>query len=168
MDMVIYPPPTTPTTTVRRAPHNGRATSKSSSDIGQQTPRAHTPAHNLLPEADHYVHITHDDAEPQHGNKARNMVSKAWKYLTGNAVEDKEQQRSEIFKEGDCVVAYSLKDQMPVTATVRWTGMVRLSQEGQVPKAMLAGLETVSCLFILKFGNLLLIQSVQCSLFYQS
>ena len=146
MDMVIYPPLTT--TTGRRAPRNGRATNKSSSDTGQQTPREHTPAHKPSSETDQYVHITHNDAESQPGSKevskAKKIVVKAWNYLTGNAVEAIEQQRSDVFKEGDCVVAYSLKDQRPITATVCWTGMVKLSQECQVPEAMFAGLETVS------------------------
>ena len=150
MDMVIYPPITTTTTTGRRAPRNTRATSKPSSDSGQETPRVHTPAHKPSPQTDQYVHVTHNDAEPQQGSKegntAKKMVSRAWKYLTSHAVEAMEQQHSEVFKEGDCVVAYSLKDQRPITATVRWTGMVRLSQESQVPKAMFAGLETVSCM----------------------
>ena len=153
MDMVIYPPLNTTTTTAatgRRPPRNTRATSKPSSDTGQQTPREHTPAHKPSPETDHYVHIMHNDAEPQQGSKegntAKKIVVKAWKYLTSYAVEAMEQQHSEVFKEGDCVVAYSLKDQRPITATVRWTGMVRLSQESQVPKAMFAGLETVSCM----------------------
>ena len=158
MDMVIYPP-TTNTTTSRHAPHINRATSKPSSDTSQQTPHEHKTAHKPSPESDHYVHVMHDDAEPQQGSrevsKAKKMASKAWNYLTGNAVEEKEPvnavedkeqlQRSEVFKEGESVVAYSLKDQRPITATVRWTGMVRLSQEGHVPKAMFAGLETVSC-----------------------
>ena len=152
MDMVIYPPPSTSTTTTgRHAPRINRATSKPSSDTGQQTPRGHTPARKPLPETDHYVHVTHDDAEPhqvsKEFSKAKKMAHRAWNYLTGN----EEQQRSEIFKEGDCIVAYSLKDQKPITATVRWTGMVNLSQESQVPKAMFAGLETVSCVFILNF-----------------
>ena len=170
--MVIYPPPipiatTTTTTTSRRAPRNGRATTKPSSDTGQQTPREHIPAHKPSPETDYYVHLTRDDAEPHQGgtefSKAKKMASKAWNYLTGNALEDKELlQRSEIFKEGDCVVAYSLKDQKPITATVRWTGMVKLSQGSQVPKAMFAGLETVSCMLI----NLC-VKKVMCECYYQ-
>ena len=123
MDMVIYPP----TTTGQHTPHNSTVASKSSYDTSQQTPHVHKTAH-------------------QYSSSALNIVSKAWNYLTGNDVEYKEQQRSEIFKEGDCVIAYSLKDQRPITATVCWIGMVRLSQEGQVPKAMFAGLETVSCI----------------------
>ena len=143
--MVIYPPPIG-----RRTPRNSSATSKSSSDTGQQTPREHTPAHKPSSETDQYVHLRHNDAEPQQGSKevsrAKKMVAKAWNYLTGNAAEAIEQQHSEAFKEGDHVVAYSLMDQRPITATVRWTGMVKLSQEGSVPKAMFAGLETVSCI----------------------
>ena len=145
MDMVIYPPLTT--TTGRRAPHNSTATSKSSYDTGEQTPHVHKNAYqHPTSETNQYVRVAHD-VEPhqvsREGNKAiKKIASKAWKYLTG---EDKEQQHSEVFKEGDCVVAYSLKDQRPITATVRWTGMVRLSQVGHVPKAMFAGLETVSC-----------------------
>ena len=147
MDMVIYPPPTATTTTGRHAPRINRATSKPSSDTGQQTPREHKTTHKPSAETDHYVHITHNDTEPQQGStefsKAKKIVVKAWNYLTGNAVEAVEQQRSEVFNEGDCVVAYSLKDQRPITATVRWTGMVKLSQD-HLPKALFAGLETVS------------------------
>ena len=155
MDMVIYPPLTT--TTVRRAPRINKATIKPSSDTGQQKPHEHTPAHKPSSETDQYVHIKHYDAEPQKGStefsKAKKMASKAavkaWNYLTGSyAVEDMEQQCSEFFNEGDSVVAYSLKDQMPITATVRWTGMVKLSQGSEVPKAMFAGLETVSCMLM--------------------
>ena len=160
MDMVIYPPPsttttTTTTTTGQLAPRINRATSKPSSDTGQQTPHKHTPAHKPSPETDQYVHIMHNDAEPQQGSKevkkAKKMISRAWKYLTSYAEETMEQQPeqcSEIFKEGDYVVAYSLKDQRPITATVRWTGMVKLSQESQVHKAIFAGVETVSCMLI--------------------
>ena len=137
MDMVIYPPPLT-TTTGRPAPCNGRATSKPSYDTGQQTSREHTPTHKPSPQTDHGTEFS----------KAKKMTSKAWNYLTGNAFEDKEQQHSEIFKEGDCVVVHSLKDQRPITATVRWTGMVKLSQESLVPKAMFAGLEMVSCMLM--------------------
>ena len=139
-----------PTTTSQRAPHISRASSKPSSDTGQQTPREHKTTRKPSPESDQYVHITHNDTEPYLGSrelgKAKKIASKAWNYLTGNAVEDKEQQHSEVFKEGDCVVAYSLKDQRPITATVRWTGMVKLSQGSKVPKVMFAGLETVSCM----------------------
>ena len=176
MDMVVYPPLTTTTAAGRRAPRNVRATGKPSSDTGQQTPCKHTPAHKPSPETDQYIHITHD-ADPHHGSKevskAKKIVSKAWKYLTSSyvatvedteqkcsevvaTVEYTEQKCSEVFKEGDCVVAYSLKDQRPITATVRWTGMVRLSQESQVPKAMFAGLETVSCMLMnlcVKYDN---------------
>ena len=144
---------TTTAATGQHAPHNDRATSKPSSDTGQPTPHEHTPAYKPSPQTDQYVHITHNNAEPYLGSrelsKAKKMASKAWNYLTGNALEDKEQQRSEVFKEGDYVVAYSFKDQRPITATVRWTGMVKLSQDGHVPKAMLAGLEAVSCILII-------------------
>ena len=161
MDMVIYPPSpppttttntnttstTTTTTTVRRAPHFNKATSKPSSDSGQQTPHKHTPAHKPSPETDQYVpvHLRHNDNAEPHDTRAKKIVSRAWKYLA----QDKEQlQHSKFFKEGDRVVVYSLKDQRPITATVRWIGMVRMSQEGQVPKAMFAGLETVSCMLM--------------------
>ena len=150
MDMVLYPPLTTTTITGRRAPRKDSATSKPSSDTGQQTPHEHKTTHKPSPETDHYVHITHNDTEPQQGStefsKAKKMAQRAWNYLTGNAVEAMEQQCSEVFKKGDCVVAYSLKDQRPITATVRWTGMVKLSQGSKVPKVMFAGLETVSCM----------------------
>ena len=150
--MVVYPPLTTTTAAGRRAPRYVRATGKPSSDTGQETPCVHTPAHKPSPESDQYVHIIRD-ADPHHSSKevskAKKIVSKAWRYLTSSnvaTIEDTEQKYSEVFKEGDYVVAYSLKDQRPITATVRWTGMVRLSQESQVPKAMVAGLETVSCI----------------------
>ena len=143
MDMVVYPP----TTTTGR---HSTAAGKSSYDTGQQTPHVHkTARQHLSSETDQYVHI--DDTEPHQDSrevsKAKLMASKAWSYLT--RVEDREQQQhSEVFKEGDCVVVYSLKNQRPITAIVRWTGMVKLSQEGHVPKAMFAGLETVSCMLI--------------------
>ena len=159
MDMVIYPPSPPPTTTntttattsttttaVRRAPHFNKATSKPSSDSGQQTPHKHTPAHKPSPETDQYVHLRHNDNAEPHDTRAKKIVSRAWKYLA----QDKEQlQRREFFKEGDRVVVHSLKDQRPITATVRWIGMVRMSQEGQVPKAMFAGLETVSRIMLM-------------------
>ena len=150
MDMVIYPspPPPPPTTTGQCAPRNSKATSMPSSDSGQQTPREHTPAHKPSPETDRYAHVIHDDTEPHLASKelskAGKMAFKVWNYLNGN-VEVMEQQHSDVFKEGDGVVAYSLKDQRPITATVRWTGMVNLSQESHVPRVMFVGLETVSC-----------------------
>ena len=142
MDMVVYPPPTT-------TGRHSTATGKSSYDTGQQTPHVHKTAHHPSSETDQYVHI--DDTEPHQDSrevsKAKLMASKAWSYLT--RVEDREQQQhSAVFKEGDRVVVYSLKNQRPITAIVRWTGMVKLSQEGHVPKAMFAGLETVSCMLI--------------------
>ena len=147
MYMVVYPPPTTTTTTtVRHSPRINRATSKPSSDSGQDTTHDNKTAHKPLSVTDHYAHVSRGDINQ--GDKAKKMAQRAWNYLTGNTVEVMEQQHSEIFKEGDYVVAYSLKDQRPITAIVRWTGMVRLSQESQVPKAMFVGLETVSCMLM--------------------
>ena len=47
---------------------------------------------------------------------------------------------SKLFKEGDRVVTYSMKDQRPIFATVRWTGAVQLSEMLSV---IFAGLESV-------------------------
>ena len=47
---------------------------------------------------------------------------------------------SKLFKEGDRAVVYSMKDQRPIFATVRWTGAV---QQSGMPSVIFAGLESV-------------------------
>ena len=150
MDMVVYPPLPT-TATGRHAPHNSTSASKPSYGTGKQTSHVHKTAHqHPSSETGQYVQLPRGD-ESHRSNIYKMMASKAWKYIAG--IEDKEQQQqqqqhSEAFKEGDHVQVYSLKDQRPITATVCWTGMVKLSCEGHVPKVMFAGLETVSCVLI--------------------
>ena len=51
-----------------------------------------------------------------------------------------ENECSKLFKEGDRVVVYSMKDQRPIFATVRWTGAVRKTG---MPSVIYAGLESV-------------------------
>ena len=52
--------------------------------------------------------------------------------------------RSTLYKEGDRVVVYSMNDQRPITATVRWTGEIRISLRlSGSPSVIIVGLESV-------------------------
>ena len=47
------------------------------------------------------------------------------------------------FKCGDCVVLQSIKER-PITGTVRWVGLMRLSRDIGSPQVIAVGVETVS------------------------
>ena len=56
-----------------------------------------------------------------------------------------ENECSKLFKEGDRVVVYSMKDQRPIFATVRWTGAVRKTG---MPSVIYAGLECMTKIYV--------------------
>ena len=72
-------------------------------------------------------------------NSAFKMASKVFNYLKPEG----RSQRSILYKEGNRVVVYSMKDQRPITATVRWTGGVQMSKQSGLPSMIFAGLEPV-------------------------
>ena len=47
------------------------------------------------------------------------------------------------FKSGDRVVLQSIKER-PITGTVRWVGLMRISRDPSVPQVIAVGVETVS------------------------
>ena len=70
-----------------------------------------------------------------------NILTRAYKYVASavSSAGEREHQNQSLFKEGDRVVIHSFEDYRAITATVRWTGPVRVSKS-----VMFAGLETVS------------------------
>ena len=167
MDMVVYPPPTT---VGRRVPHGNTSNGKKSTGTkqsfgpGQSTEKhggQHKPLDNGKNSTGQNTTVGSNKSSRQGGivsnvgnmasNVASNVASKAWNLITGpTEVVEKDQQQNSTnkrYKEGDRVVIYSMKTQQPISAIVRWTGQVKFSKLSDQPSAMVAGLETVSCMF---------------------
>ena len=169
MGMVVYPPPTT---AVRRVPRGNTSNGKKSTGTkhtfvpGRSTEKhggQHKPFDDLAGKNSTGQNTTagSNKSSRQGGfvsnvgnmasNVASNVASKAWNLITGPAeIVEKDQQQyltSKMYKEGDRVVVYSMKTQQPISAIVRWTGQVKFSRLSDQPSAMVAGLETVSCMF---------------------
>ena len=87
---------------------------------------------------------SHDVSKSSHQSGASNVASIVKKFIVDKhkVLEDKHH-RSKLYKEGDRVVIYSMKDQRPITATVRWTGAVQMSKQSGLPSMIIAGLELV-------------------------
>ena len=77
-----------------------------------------------------------DNAAGKHSG----IASKVFNYLL---TPETKRECSKLYKEGDRVVVYSMKDQRPIFATVRWTGSVQLSRQSGLPSTIFAGLESV-------------------------
>ena len=80
----------------------------------------------------------HDDNTAEKSSRASKIASKVM--INFLKMPEMKNKCSKLFKEGDRVVVYSMKDQRPIFATVRWTGAVQLSEMLSV---IFAGLESV-------------------------
>ena len=88
------------------------------------TPRGHTSSGNS-----------------QRDDNAAGNLSNAIKMAFINYTKpEKKSECSKLYNEGDRVVVYSMKDQRPIFATVRSTGLV---QRSGMPSVIFAGLESV-------------------------
>ena len=133
--MVVYPPPTAG----RRVPH-GQNTGE---NRGQ-----HKPSDDSTGKHSSGQYITTGTSEFSYqAGIMSNVASKVWDFVVGSTEKDQQHYpTSKLYKLGERVVVYSMKTEQPIKATVRWTGQVRFSKESAMPTAMIAGLETVSCM----------------------
>ena len=127
MDMVVYT-----SSSSRRAPCDQSSLDQPSACAGSN----HSPVAGRR--------ASHDDSRSSRQSGASNVASKVKKFMVDKhkVLEDKHH-RSKLYKEGDRVVIYSMKDQRPITATVRWTGLVEMSKRSGLPSMIIAGLELV-------------------------
>ena len=131
MDMVIYTPGST-----GQQPSCGSTASGSSSSHSDQRivcDSSKSPVANRRAPRDSASSNTHP-------NSTFKMASKVFNYLKP---EGGKSQHSTLYKKGDRVVVYSMKDQRPITATVCWTGLVQMSKKSGLPPMIFAGLEPV-------------------------
>ena len=127
-----------PVVVVRRSPRDSTASGNSS------CPDQHLPCHdsNSPVAIRRTSRIDSTSSKTSHPSSAFKVASKVFNYFMKP---EGKLQHSKLYKKGDRVVVYSMKDQRPITATVHWTGAVQMSTQSEVPSVIFAGLEPVRC-----------------------